>query len=78
MTNLGGEMEAIFMAHQDLLCRRVYSEIGYIGASFAGPDYHDCLIYPELAFGLEFRRMHDLRHMVQPRDGRQVWLSVQA
>jgi hypothetical protein len=78
MTNLGGEMEAIFMAHQDLLCRRVYSEIGYIGTGFAGPNNHDCLIYPELSFGLEFRRMHDLRHMVQSRYGRQVWFSVQA
>jgi hypothetical protein len=55
MSNLGGEMEAIFMAHQNLLCRRVHGEIRYISTGFAGPDYHDCLIYPELAFGLEFR-----------------------
>lgn len=64
MSNLGCEMEAILMAHQDLLCRRVHSEIGYIGASLTRPDDHDCLIYPELASGLEVRRMHNLRHMV--------------
>lgn len=51
---LGCEVKAIFMAHQNLLRWRIYSQIRYISACLARSNRHNCFVDPKLVLGLEF------------------------
>lgn len=57
-------MEAVLVAHQNLLRRGHDSKIGYIGTSLARSNHHYGLVDPKLALGLETGRVDDFKDMV--------------